>query len=137
MTERQGACPFCDRIERGEYEEQFSAWAVRFEPLNPVVPGHQLIVPDWHAEHPDHMAVRAAMNYAAVYAARQGGDFNLITSSGPAATQTIPHIHVHYVPRRKGDGLHLPWTGQRERTTTCGPRTACAVPGCPEHGTPR
>ena len=37
-------------------------------------------------------------------------DFNLITSAGSLATQTIGHLHVHIVPRRPGDGLHLPWT---------------------------
>jgi len=38
--------------------------------------------------------------------------FNLITSSGQYATQTVHHLHIHYVPRRPGDGLTLPWTGQ-------------------------
>ncbi|MFB7716387.1 HIT family protein [Nocardia sp. NPDC056100] len=104
-------CPFCDRIERGDYAERVSAQAVRFEPLNPVTPGHMLIIPDWHAEHPNHLAVRAAMSDAEVYAGRQRVDFNLITSSGPVAAQTIPHIHVHYVPRTAGDGLLLPWSG--------------------------
>ena len=54
------------------------------------------------------------MEFAARWAEGQEDDFNLITSSGPAATQTIPHIHVHYVPRWPGDGLHLPWTGQEK-----------------------
>jgi diadenosine tetraphosphate (Ap4A) HIT family hydrolase len=36
----------------------------------------------------------------------------MITSAGPAATQTIKHLHVHYVPRHAGDGLSLPWTNQ-------------------------
>ena len=40
------------------------------------------------------------------------GESNLITSIGPAATQTVPHLHLHLVPRRPGDGLPLPWTPQ-------------------------
>lgn len=38
--------------------------------------------------------------------------YNLITATGSEATQTIPHFHVHLVPRLAGDGLTLPWTGQ-------------------------
>lgn len=41
------------------------------------------------------------------------GDMNLITSRGPAATQTVPHLHLHLIPRREGDGLTLPWTAQQ------------------------
>jgi diadenosine tetraphosphate (Ap4A) HIT family hydrolase len=37
---------------------------------------------------------------------------NIITSIGPAASQTVMHTHLHIVPRTEGDGLHLPWTGQ-------------------------
>jgi histidine triad (HIT) family protein len=37
-------------------------------------------------------------------------DYNLITSGGREATQTVMHAHVHYVPRRRGDGLKLPWS---------------------------
>lgn len=51
------------------------------------------------------------MESAAAYGEAMGTDFNLITSAGAAATQTVAHLHVHYVPRRTGDGLGLPWTG--------------------------
>jgi histidine triad (HIT) family protein len=103
-------CPFCVRIANDDYEQRYNGTVVRLEPLNPVTPGHRLFVPVWHAEHPSGPAVRIAMGYAEYYGGHQGGDFNLITSSGSAATQTILHIHVHYVPRRTGDGLRLPWT---------------------------
>jgi diadenosine tetraphosphate (Ap4A) HIT family hydrolase len=106
-------CVFCRRINRDQFDYEYHASVVRFPPLGPVVPGHMLFVPIWHVEHPSQEAVRVAMGYAEKYAQSVGSDFNLITSSGPAATQTIPHIHVHYVPRHLGDGLALPWTGQR------------------------
>lgn len=112
---RTGACVFCQRIENYDYEQEYGRQtAVRLTPLNPVTPGHMLFVPGWHAVHPDTIAIRPTMAYAEQYAGQQGEDFNLITSSGPAATQTIEHIHVHYVPRRPGDGLPLPWTPQQE-----------------------
>lgn len=53
------------------------------------------------------VARRAAMHAAARYES-----YNLITSCGEAATQSVRHLHWHVVPRRIGDGLHLPWTGQ-------------------------
>lgn len=94
-----------------------------FEPLHPVTPGHKLFVPAFHAQHRDVVAASAALKSAYDYGtsvlAPDGGppeDFNVILSVGAAATQTIDHLHVHYVPRRHNDGLTLPWTGQeRER----------------------
>src|SRR5262249_23058526 len=110
MPETPWNCPFCARIANYEYDQVYNCVVVRLEPLNPVTPGHQLFVPVWHAEHPSRAAVRIAMGCAEYSGGSQGGDFTLITSSGTAATQTIRHIHVHYVPRHSGDGLTLPWT---------------------------
>lgn len=106
-------CVFCQRVAAGEYDEG-DRDAVIFSPRRPVTPGHRLIVPRLHvtdaADDPDITA--AAMKLAAVYAVRCGGDFNLITSRGSTATQTVFHLHIHFVPRRENDGLTLPWTGQ-------------------------
>ena len=113
-------CPFCGRIRRGEYE----SWSenpsvVWFEPLNPVTPGHMLFVPVRHvtgAGDPQNGAYEAghAMEHAARWAQRNTVQaFNLITSVGPEATQSVYHLHVHLVPRREGDSLPLPWTGQK------------------------
>lgn len=106
-------CPFCIRVRRGQYENR-SAGVVWFEPLNPVTPGHMLFVPAVHTEWKDYAGtVRLELKWAVGEAVRygHGGDFNIITSCGE--DQTIPHIHVHLVPRFKGDGLALPWTGQQ------------------------
>ena len=111
-------CPFCARIARGEFDHDPTRdvfGVVNFEPLNPVTPGHRLFVPYWHHEHPSPGWLGPCMNVAEDHAGRQGEAYNLITSSGVAATMTIPHLHVHYVPRRDGDGLRLPWTVADER----------------------
>lgn len=110
------ACPFCARITAGEYIDR-SYDVVWFEPLNPVVQGHMLFVPLLHIEHGDlsgPIKAGRAMQAAAEWGAYRGEEFNLITSYGAAATQTVPHIHAHYVPRREGDGFTLPWTGQKK-----------------------
>lgn len=108
-------CPFCKRIAEGEYDYD-DRHCVAFQPLNPVVPGHFLVVPREHTTnaltHPGRTG--AAFRFAAYLAAEMDLDAcNLITSAGPDATQTIFHLHVHVIPRRPGDGLHLPWTGQK------------------------
>ena len=110
-------CPFCQRIQNSDYEDTTTPEVVTFEPLNPVTPGHRLFIPRRHFVHTlgyAPMIVANCMEAAEDYALRHGEDFNLIINSGHAATQTIEHLHVHYVPRREGDGLHLPWTGQRK-----------------------
>lgn len=113
-------CPFC-RVIAGDDERTSlkldGPEVVAFVPLNPVTPGHLLFVPrahtEWHtASAPD--ATAATVSRAAWFAVSQAEypQFNLITSCGPSATQTIEHIHVHLVPRRPADGLHLPWRAQ-------------------------
>ena len=110
-------CVFCARVAREEYD----LWAtspgsrvVSFVPLNPVVPGHRLFLPMRHvadaASKP--WLTGDVFAQASVYAMGQGCAFNLITSAGTEATQSIRHLHVHYVPRREGDLLPLPWAVQ-------------------------
>lgn len=108
-------CVFCGRIEREDYEPTRRFDVVMFEPLNPVTQGHRLFVPKRHLEsaRDSVMETGFVMQAAAAYGSGENADFNLITSSGPAATQTVPHLHVHYVPRHPSDGLSLPWTGQQ------------------------
>lgn len=110
------ACPFCGRIERGEFDYD-DRWCVAFQPLNPVTPGHFLVVPRKHVTHAFGSPFHAgrAVEFAARLAAEMDlPSANFITSAGHPATQTVMHLHVHVVPRREGDGLHLPWTGQRK-----------------------
>ncbi|MGZ3147281.1 HIT family protein [Lentzea chajnantorensis] len=106
-------CVFCQRVVNGKYDEG-DRDAVIFAPRHPVTPGHMLIVPRLHVTDAaaDADVTAATMRLAAVYAVRSGVDFNLITSRGHLATQTVFHLHIHFVPRRENDGLTLPWTGQ-------------------------
>lgn len=121
-TAAEAGCPFCkmvmESVTTGRGIEQIGSSGVyHFEPLNPVTPGHRLFVPAFHygdaAEAPS--ATGAVFEWAAWWAAAQGEDFNLIVNAGPAASQTVRHLHVHYVPRRPGDGLLLPWSSLAEK----------------------
>ncbi len=112
------SCVFCDRIKACDYDDRSFddvAPSVIFQPLNPVTPGHYLVMPVAHVtdalEAP--RITGATMEFAALWARRIGFEScNLITSVGAPATQTVRHLHIHIVPRRPDDGLHLPWTGQ-------------------------
>lgn len=110
------ACPFCDRIVAGEYDYG-DAYGVAFQPLNPVTPGHFLVVPRTHVASALEASLPAAraLRFAVHLAQDMGLEAcNFITSAGAAATQTVMHLHIHVVPRHEGDGLALPWTGQHE-----------------------
>jgi histidine triad (HIT) family protein len=111
-------CPFC-KIAREDPHDQILFRAndcFVIEPLDPVVQGHLLVIPDRHVPHAAYdPAVTMVVMRVAACVAYGAGDCNIITSIGEAATQTVQHLHVHIVPRRPGDGLQLPWTGQSER----------------------
>jgi histidine triad (HIT) family protein len=116
------ACVFCEIASRRDDRPLLYAddECVVFEPLGPIVPGHVLVVPTAHQDSAADSLVGTAVTFrtAARYAREHYEAFNLITSSGSDATQTIMHLHVHIVPRQRGDGLLLPWSNQdpTERT---------------------
>lgn len=111
-----GDCVFCDIIAGDSPAKFVQEWrdTVAFIPLNPVTRGHVLIVPKVHVDDVrwDSMISAVTFARASEYARARGRSCNVITSAGVEATQSVEHLHVHYVPRVAGDGLHLPWTGQ-------------------------
>lgn len=112
------ACVFCEIVADRAPAQVVREWpdAIAIVPHNPVVPGgHILVIPRQHVrdfmESPEvsgHTTARAAE-----LARELGPEWNLITSAGRNATQTVFHLHLHLVLRVAGDGLTLPWTGQK------------------------
>jgi histidine triad (HIT) family protein len=131
-------CVFCIGPLAGNHSTPIIAeWpdTIAIEPLDPVTPGHLLVIPRVHVE--DALTDGIVTGYVHQRAAELAGDLvagaaigffeylweavwndvggvNIITSCGPAATQTVMHLHVHVVPRRLGDRLALPWTREDE-----------------------
>ena len=105
-------CPFCDYAGPSEILHDWGdAYAI--EPIDPVAPGHVLVIPKAHvcSFTPSPPTTAMVMQRAAEWTLVEcHGASNLITSDGAAATQTVKHLHVHVVPRRDGDGLQLPWS---------------------------
>ena len=103
-------CVFCRIVARQEPAEIVREWpeTIAIVPLNPVTPGHLLVIPAEHVTDAlDDPVVAASTMYRAAELAQR--PCNIITSAGAAATQTVFHLHVHVVPRASGDGLALPW----------------------------
>lgn len=102
-------CPFCGRIvsEYFEHDEFFFALFDGF----PVSEGHLLIIPYRHI--PDMSALTPEEEQSLVPFIRicrskleeqfKPDGFNLGINEGQAAGQTIPHLHIHLIPRYLGD----------------------------------
>jgi histidine triad (HIT) family protein len=113
-SDTRAECPFCAIVAGEAPATIVHEWpyALAIVPLEPVTEGHTLVLPKAHTEDftTSTDGLLWAMVGAAKLARKMGGDVNLITSRGPAATQSVFHLHMHLVPRREGDGLALPWT---------------------------
>jgi histidine triad (HIT) family protein len=115
-------CIFC-KIVAGEipcfklYEDDAT---LAFMDVNPANPGHALAVAKGHWETlyaiPGDVAgkvVQTAQRVAtAVNEALSPDGINLAQANGPGAAQSVPHFHIHVLPRREGDNLGLNWGHQ-------------------------
>ena len=104
-------CVFCSKENiKSDVKEIENCYV--FEPLNPVVKGHLLVVNKKHTKDftSDADIFAETCKVASDVAFNIGGDFNLITSKGKNATQSVFHCHIHLVPRQENDLLKLPWS---------------------------
>lgn len=102
-------CPFCSPdVDRLFFEDDLVRGMTDAFPLNP---GHALIVPRRHiaswfdATDDERMSLLRGVDAArSVALARHRADgFNIGINEGAAAGRTIPHLHVHVIPRLIGD----------------------------------
>ena len=82
---------------------------------NPVTPLHTLIIPQRHVEsffdlHGGERNALFALLDEMKSAIQQKDDtvegFNIGINNGEVAGQSVPHVHVHLIPRRRGDVEH-------------------------------
>jgi histidine triad (HIT) family protein len=114
----ESPCIFC-KILAGQAEVSFvyrDEQVAAFMDIQPVNPGHVLVVPNVHA--PDLAALDPASGrrmfevaqqvVRAVYrSALRSEGINLFLADGEAAGQDVFHVHLHVVPRFEGDGFGL------------------------------
>lgn len=117
------ACEFCEIVDRDDpdvREVYRDENIVAFLPPRPAVLGHVLVVPRRHVPdiwtlEPDEASQlsRAALLVAdAIREAVEPEGLNVIQSNGTAATQTVPHLHVHLVPRWMNDAMGPIWPAE-------------------------
>jgi histidine triad (HIT) family protein len=107
-----GLCVFCAIIADTEHAQVVREWpgVLAIRPRHPVTEGHVLVIPAAHVPDVGTSPAVSALTMSAAAELAAGLDSaNVITSKGSPATQTVGHLHLHVVPRRPQDGLHLPW----------------------------
>ena len=107
------ACLFCSIIEGSVpahrlYEDDD---VLAFLDARPAAPGHTLLIPKTHAARVEDLSSeQAAALFDALH--RIAGPIREAVSSdattiginnGPGSGQVIPHVHIHVIPRRRGD----------------------------------
>jgi len=102
-------CPFCHVPEHRTLDA--NEWGLVVRDAFPVSPGHTLIIARRHVLsffelQDDERAglfelVSRARNDLVDYAPPDA--FNIGINDGSAAGQTIPHLHIHLIPRYQGD----------------------------------
>ena len=109
MTE----CAFCE-IVAGERRADIvldEPEAVAFLDQHPVFPGHVLLVPRRHVESLDELPPELVaplfdaarrLSRAIRVAVEADGSFVAVNNH---ISQSVPHLHVHLLPRRRRDGL--------------------------------
>ncbi len=128
-------CVFC-KLRDGQipsmkiFEDDMT---IAFMDINPINSGHCLVITKAHAANlyeADVTDVQAAMATAQRVAVsiRDGlkpDGLNMLQANGPAAFQSVPHFHLHLIPRWNNDGKGFDWKlvpGNREQIMKVGER---------------
>jgi len=86
--------------------------------INPINAGNCLVITKTHGAtiwesdgHDLAAAMRTAKRVAtAIREALRPDGLNVLQANGPAAFQSVPHFHLHLIPRWMGDGKGFDWT---------------------------
>lgn len=105
------ACAFCTQVAENErtITENNLAWA--FLTNIPITPGHTLVVPrrcvatfaEMTQEEQRAVLAMAERIQASLAKALGAEGFNVAWNQGEVGGQSIPHFHLHIVPRKTGD----------------------------------
>ena len=89
-----------------------------FLDINPVSPGHTLVIPKEAAEKIEDLSANAAAELGrilprlckAVSTATGSTEYNLLQNNGIEAHQTVMHVHFHIIPKPDStQGLGIRW----------------------------
>ena len=106
-------CTFCKIIRSELPAERIveTESAIAFLDARPLFPGHVLVVPRTHAETLTDLEAAAigpfftlVQRVARAVEAGMKADGTFVAMNN-RVSQSVPHLHVHVVPRKKKDGL--------------------------------
>ena len=135
-------CVFC-KIRDGQipsiklYEDARTLCIMDINPLNA---GHCLVLTRAHAPtlfDADPADLAAAITTAqrvarAQQTALRPDGLNMLQANGAAAFQSVPHFHLHLIPRWTNDGKGFDWTlvpGDRDQIQKAGEKIRAALAG--------
>ena len=104
------SCPFCgENTARTQFAESSRFRAIYN--LAPILPGHSLIIPKQHIQSiialsDDELAEMMVFSRRVVriiFATFNVAAYNWTIQEGPEAGQTVPHLHLHLLPRFAND----------------------------------
>jgi bis(5'-adenosyl)-triphosphatase len=107
-------CPFCSsNIDGAKFDESENFLAIYN--IAPILPGHSLIVPKRHVESLmdlDDKELNEMMMFSRdttkiLLDVFKGTGFDWTVQEGEEAGQSVPHLHMHLIPRKPKD-LSLP-----------------------------
>ncbi|HHJ20434.1 MAG TPA: HIT family protein [Gammaproteobacteria bacterium] len=109
MIEKQPPCPFCI-LEPGRILYENASFRVIRDGF-PITPGHTLVTPKQHIASlfelgPEQfLQLRDAIQWVKADLNKEFSpdSYNIGVNDGLEAGQTVPHLHVHIIPRYKGD----------------------------------
>ncbi len=111
------SCTFC-KIIAGEipsYKVYEDDYTIAFLDINPVNPGHTLVVPKQHfinIEEADEETLCQVIKVVKKIGLSLKENFsaegyNVQVNNNLVAGQVVPHLHFHIIPRLLGDGMEL------------------------------
>ncbi|WP_246258141.1 HIT family protein [Amycolatopsis anabasis] len=120
MTDSDAKCVFCAVIRGDEQAEVIAEndHLMSFLDHRPLFRGHVLLVPKTHhrilsdlpAERvPEFFTEAQRLERAVETGLETDGSMILINN---VVSQSVPHLHLHVIPRRRKDGLRF-WLGPR------------------------
>ncbi len=108
-TRPKRKCPFCEPVPERILVKNNLAYAIW--DINPVTKGHTLIIPFRHVPSffettPDERAAfneLAVIHHQSLEVRYHPAGYNFGVNVGEAAGQLIMHVHLHLIPRYRGD----------------------------------
>jgi len=108
-------CIFC-KIARKEIKKKpliESNNFVAFEDINPINPGHMLIITKKHyvtlLDIPNNLGEELLIFMKKIanelMDEKYGDGFDILMRNLEVAGQEVPHAHIHIIPRKEGDGV--------------------------------